>query len=40
MGVLSRWFRFGPEEIDCLTVEDFESWLDEASEQIRRENGE
>ncbi|MBN3218352.1 GpE family phage tail protein [Pectobacterium polaris] len=38
--LLARWFRFQPSEIDALELDDFERWLDEASEQIKRENGE
>ncbi|WP_350318931.1 GpE family phage tail protein [Lelliottia wanjuensis] len=40
MALLARWFRFPPGEIDALAVEDFECWLDEASAQIKHENGE
>ncbi|ENO0459416.1 GpE family phage tail protein [Salmonella enterica] len=39
MALLARWFRFQPGEIDGLAVEDFERWLEEASAQIKRENG-
>ncbi|EQC0634438.1 GpE family phage tail protein [Salmonella enterica] len=39
MALLARWFQFQPGEIDALAVEDFERWLDEASAQIKRENG-
>ncbi|AYH03821.1 GpE family phage tail protein [Pectobacterium parmentieri] len=38
--LLARWFHFQPSEIDALELDDFERWLDEASEQIKRENGE
>ncbi|MCW5223523.1 GpE family phage tail protein [Verminephrobacter aporrectodeae subsp. tuberculatae] len=37
--LLARWFRFQPSEIDRLTVAEFCRWVDEASAQIRRENG-
>lgn len=37
--LLARWFRWQPGEIESLTVEDLEAYLDEAGEQIRREYG-
>ena len=37
MAVLARWFRFQPSEIDALTADEFVSWLERASEQIRNE---
>ncbi|XLV70722.1 phage tail assembly protein (plasmid) [Ralstonia syzygii subsp. celebesensis] len=37
--LLARWFRFQPSEIDRLTVEKFCSWVEGASEQIKREHG-
>jgi len=38
-GLLARWFRFQPSEIDGLEVGDFLSWCQIAVEQIRAENG-
>ncbi|QYM95062.1 GpE family phage tail protein [Dickeya ananatis] len=38
-GVLARWFRWQPSELDALEVEEFEDWLEIASQQIKRENG-
>lgn len=37
MALLARWFRFQPSEIDALTVDEFVSWIDRASDQIRNE---
>lgn len=37
-GLLARWFRFQPSEIDRLTVEAFCDWVDEAARQVKREN--
>lgn len=37
--LLARWFRWQPGEIEALTVDDLEAYLDEAGEQIRREYG-
>jgi len=37
MALLARWFRFQPGEIDELGVDEFVSWLERASEQIKRE---
>lgn len=34
MGLLARWFRFQPSEIDALTLDDFEMWTEQALEQI------
>ncbi|MBK1890728.1 GpE family phage tail protein [Undibacterium sp. 14-3-2] len=39
MGLLARWFRFQPSEIDGLTLDEFRDWVKEASEQIKREHG-
>lgn len=39
-GLLARWFRWQPSELDGLEVVDLEGWLDTASEQIRQANGE
>ncbi|MBN9528215.1 MAG: GpE family phage tail protein [Alphaproteobacteria bacterium] len=39
MGLLARWFRFQPSEIDALTIEDFVMWIEQAARQVRRENG-
>jgi hypothetical protein len=33
-GLLARWFRFQPSEIDDLTVDEFKRWVEVASEQI------
>ncbi len=38
--LLARWFRWQPSEIDGLPVEEFEGYLKEAGEQIKREYGE
>jgi hypothetical protein len=38
-GMLARWFRFQPSEIDALDIEDFRAWCDEAARQIKREHG-
>nr|WP_115104491.1 GpE family phage tail protein [Hafnia alvei] len=40
MALLARWFRFQPNAIDDLDVEDFEYWLEQASTQIGQENNE
>ncbi|QHQ16544.1 GpE family phage tail protein [Pectobacterium parmentieri] len=37
--LLARWFRFQPSELNELDLDEFESWLETASEQIKRENG-
>ncbi len=37
MALLARWFRFQPGEIDELTADEFVSWLERASEQIKNE---
>ena len=37
-GLLARWFRFPPSEIDGLEVDDFLSWCRLAAEQIKAEN--
>ncbi|TXF11995.1 GpE family phage tail protein [Pelomicrobium methylotrophicum] len=36
-GLLARWFRFQPSEIDGLEVDDLLAWVKEASRQIRDE---
>ncbi|KKF34110.1 hypothetical protein SY86_25795 [Erwinia tracheiphila] len=38
-GLLARWFRFQPGEIDALDTDDLEMWLDQAEEQIKSEYG-
>lgn len=38
-GLLARWFRFQPSEIDELDSDDLEMWLDQAEEQIKSEYG-
>lgn len=38
-GMLARWFRFQPSEIDALTADEFIGWSEEANKQIRRETG-
>ncbi|MDX5630335.1 MULTISPECIES: GpE family phage tail protein [Brenneria] len=38
-GLLARWFRFQPSELNELDLEEFECWLETASTQIKRENG-
>ncbi|WGM07674.1 GpE family phage tail protein [Arsenophonus nasoniae] len=38
--LLARWFRWPPSEIERLAVEEFEGYLKEAGEQIKREYGE
>lgn len=37
-GLLARWFRFQPSEIDGLAVDDFLQWCRLAAEQIKDEN--
>ncbi|MBG6248260.1 GpE family phage tail protein [Candidatus Symbiopectobacterium endolongispinus] len=37
--LLARWFRFQPSELNELDLDEFEGWLEIASEQIKRENG-
>lgn len=37
MGLLARWFRFQPSEIDRLSVADFTDWCRMASDQIQAE---
>lgn len=37
-GLLARWFRFQPSEIDGLEVGDFLSWCRLAADQIKAEN--
>ncbi|EHJ3655087.1 hypothetical protein J9T75_000222 [Salmonella enterica] len=37
--LLARWFRWQPGEIDRLLIEEFEEYIDEANEQIKREYG-
>lgn len=39
-GLLARWFRFQPSEIDALAVDEFLSWCRLAAEQIKAENAE
>lgn len=34
MGLLARWFRFPPSEIDALPLDDLERWVALAAEQI------
>ncbi|MEW5885476.1 MAG: GpE family phage tail protein [Pseudomonadota bacterium] len=36
-GVLARWFRFQPSEIDALALDDFVRWCRLAAEQIKAE---
>ncbi|GHK44438.1 hypothetical protein ECZU08_00340 [Escherichia coli] len=38
-GLLARWFRFQPGEIDALDTDDLEMWLEQAEEQIKSEYG-
>jgi len=38
-GLLARWFRFQPGEIDSLDTDDLEMWLEQAEEQIKSEFG-
>lgn len=38
-GLLARWFRFQPGEIDALDTDDLEMWLEQAEEQIKSEFG-
>ena len=37
--MLARWSRFQPGEIDELTADEFVSWLERASAQIKSERG-
>ncbi|WJV52749.1 GpE family phage tail protein [Pectobacteriaceae bacterium CE90] len=37
--MLARWWRWQPSELDALPVDELEDWLDIASIQIKRENG-
>ena len=37
MALLARWFRFQPDGIDGLSVDEFVGWLERASDQIKRE---
>ncbi|EAM6405824.1 hypothetical protein G3755_004034 [Salmonella enterica] len=37
--LLARWFRWQPGEIDRLLMDEFEEYIDEANEQIKREYG-
>ena len=37
-GLLARWFRFPPSEIDGLGVDDFLSWCRLAADQIKAKN--
>jgi len=37
-GLLARWFRFQPSEIEGLEVDDFLQWCRLAAEQIKRES--
>ncbi|RNM02092.1 GpE family phage tail protein [Dickeya undicola] len=39
LGMLARWWRWQPSELEALPIDELETWLDIASEQIRRENG-
>ena len=34
MGLLARWFRFQPSEIDALDIDDFAMWVEQALKQI------
>ncbi|EJB4183847.1 GpE family phage tail protein [Salmonella enterica] len=36
---MARWFRWQPGEIDRLLMDEFEEYIDEANEQIKREYG-
>ena len=38
-GLLARWFRFQPGEIDALDIDDLEMWLEQAEEQSASEYG-
>ena len=38
-GLLARWLRFQPGEIDALDTDDLEMWLEQAEEQIKSEFG-
>lgn len=35
--LLARWWHWQPSEIDALPVEEFEAYIREANEQIKRE---
>lgn len=37
-GLLARWFRFQPSEIDGLEVDEFLRWCRVAAEQVKRES--
>jgi len=39
MGLLARWFRMQPSEIDGLEVDEFRWWCEEAVRQSRAANG-
>ena len=34
-GLLARWFRFAPSEIDALELDDFAYWVELAAQQIK-----
>ncbi|MEX3690086.1 hypothetical protein AB3X91_03525 [Paraburkholderia sp. BR14263] len=38
-GLLAKWFRFQPSEIDDLTIDEFIGWCETACEQIDAANG-
>lgn len=38
MGLLAKWFRFQPSEIDALGVDEFIWWCAEAVRQIELRN--
>ncbi len=40
MGLLARWFRFQPSEIDALSIPDLMDWFNEAKQQIAQMNKE
>lgn len=37
--LLARWFRFQPSELNNLTIDELEDWLEMAGDQIKREHG-
>ncbi|NOT66679.1 MAG: GpE family phage tail protein [Methylotenera sp.] len=37
-GLLARWFRFQPSEIDALEIDELVEWVELAKTQIKAEN--
>jgi hypothetical protein len=37
-GLLARWFRFQPSEIDGLAIDELVRWVEVANTQINAEN--